>query len=734
MKIIPLSLFFMASSIVALSINPAMDPIHALTKRIMGMQAKNFTYEFLSSTSDADVFELESGNNRIVIRGNNFNSMAVGLSYYLKYFCKTSVSWYADDKVELPAVLPPLPNKICKEARVKKRFFLNYCTFGYSMTWWKWSDWERLIDWMALQGINMPLAITGQENIWYQVWRQFGLSDQEIRSYFTGPAHLPWHRMSEMDKWQGPLPMSWITDQTVLQKKILARERELGMQPVLPAFAGHVPEVIKNYFPKSKISKLSEWNSFEDKYRSYFLDPFDSLFSTIQQAFLKEQMKQFGTDHIYGIDPFNELVPPSWDTTYLASVSKTIYQTVKQTDKEASWLQMTWQFYVDSAQWIKPRIKSFLTAVPMKKMILLDYFCENTEVWKRTNSFFNQPFIWCYLGNFGGNTMMAGNIDEVENRMENALLKAGKNMIGIGATPEGFDVNPFMYEYVFEKAWSSGPVNVENWIRDWAIRRCGTLDNSATDAWDILHKKVYRYPAKCTESTLTNARPSLTGHGSWTTNNEIKYSNSDLLEAWKLLLKTGHNTRQTFQYDLANIGRQVLGNYFSVLRDEFTFHYKKKNLIRMKKTALLMLELLDDVDKLLATQSSFLLGKWLENAKLSGLNSSEKLYYENNARTFITTWGAQAQNLNDYGNRTWSGLLKGYYKVRWKMFTDEVIEAVENNRTFDDISFAEKVTRFEWRWTMQHEVYSHQPAGNTSGTAKKLYHKYASQIINNNRN
>ena len=38
------------------------------------------------------------------------------------------------------------------------------------MTWWKWSDWEHFIDWMALNGINMPLAITGQEAIWYKVW------------------------------------------------------------------------------------------------------------------------------------------------------------------------------------------------------------------------------------------------------------------------------------------------------------------------------------------------------------------------------------------------------------------------------------------------------------------------------------------------------------------------------------------------------------------------------------
>jgi len=43
--------------------------------------------------------------------------------------------------------------------------FLNYCTFGYAMLWWRWDDWERFIDWMALNGINMPLAIAEQEAV-----------------------------------------------------------------------------------------------------------------------------------------------------------------------------------------------------------------------------------------------------------------------------------------------------------------------------------------------------------------------------------------------------------------------------------------------------------------------------------------------------------------------------------------------------------------------------------------
>jgi len=33
---------------------------------------------------------------------------------------------------------------------------------SYSMTFWDWERWEAEIDWMALQGINLPLAFSGK--------------------------------------------------------------------------------------------------------------------------------------------------------------------------------------------------------------------------------------------------------------------------------------------------------------------------------------------------------------------------------------------------------------------------------------------------------------------------------------------------------------------------------------------------------------------------------------------
>jgi hypothetical protein len=42
--------------------------------------------------------------------------------------------------------------------------------FADSYVWWDWERWEKEIDWMALHGINLPLAFTGQETIWQKVF------------------------------------------------------------------------------------------------------------------------------------------------------------------------------------------------------------------------------------------------------------------------------------------------------------------------------------------------------------------------------------------------------------------------------------------------------------------------------------------------------------------------------------------------------------------------------------
>lgn len=672
------------------------ESAHQLTVRLMGeANAKHIIYK--QKSSHKDFFSLRSKGKKIEITGNSANSMAVGLGHYLKYYCHTNISWDKSDSISLPAKLPCVAEPVVREARVKNRFFLNYCTFGYTMCWWQWDDWEHFIDWMAINGVNLPLAITGQESVWYKVWRQLGLTDLEVRSYFTGPAHLPWHRMINLDHWQGPLPMSWLEHQEKLQKQIVKRERELGMRPILPAFSGHVPEVLKRVYPNAKINRTSSWGGFKDEYRSYFLDPSDSLFNVIQKAFMSQQTELYGTDHVYGVDPFNEIDPPSWEPSFLENAGKTIYSSLSMCDSKAVWVQMTWLFYIDQSHWTLPRISAYLKAVPKDRILLLDYFAENTEVWKRTDSYFGQQFVWCYLGNFGGNTMLAGNLRETGKRIENAISNAGDNIKGVGSTLEGFDCNPMMYEYVLEKAWTQMPTD-EEWIKLWADRRIGYEDETNRLVWRMLLDSVYTQPAKLGQAPLVNARPSLMGHGNWTTNPAYHYDNQMLRSMWNTMAQSLHNNKKhtsTQVFDFVNIGRQVLSNDFMAMRDSLTLAYEAKDIAMVGILGLKMTQLLKDLDILLARHPFFSLQRWLKSAEAFGINDKEKKYYRKNALTLVTTWGETPQSLNEYASRTWHGLVSDYYAPRWKMFISEVLSCLQNGKQFDQKAFNARMNEFE---------------------------------------
>jgi len=85
----------------------------------------------------------------------------------------------------------PLANlSLCFSVRF--RYYQNVCTFSYSSVWWNWTRWQREIDWMALNSINLPLALTGQEAIWQRVYHKIGLTQHELDTFFGGPAFLAW--------------------------------------------------------------------------------------------------------------------------------------------------------------------------------------------------------------------------------------------------------------------------------------------------------------------------------------------------------------------------------------------------------------------------------------------------------------------------------------------------------------------------------------------------------------
>ena len=56
----------------------------ALIRRITGNHARNFSTEIIPSSNGKDVFELESRDGKIILRGNSPIAIASALNWYLK--------------------------------------------------------------------------------------------------------------------------------------------------------------------------------------------------------------------------------------------------------------------------------------------------------------------------------------------------------------------------------------------------------------------------------------------------------------------------------------------------------------------------------------------------------------------------------------------------------------------------------------------------------------------------
>jgi len=695
-----------------------------LATRILPTLSKDI--EFVEIPSEKDFYQLETVGGKLRISANNANSMAVALGDYLNDWCNVTVTWYQRDAVREPKTLPAIEVPVRRDALVKHRFFLNYCTFGYALPWWQWKDWERLIDWMALHGVTLALANTGQEAVWQQVWQEFGMTAEQTREYFVGPGYLAWHRMTNIDGWHGPLPQGWIDGQAALQKQIVERELSLGISPILSAFSGHVPVALKKIYPEANITKLSDWGKFQEKYNCWYLNPSDPLYDRIQKAFLAKQKELFGQDcHIYGLDLFNEIDPPSWDADYLYQAAKKTYEALVDSDPEAVWLQMGWLFYYDK-HWTNELIEAYLKPVPKGRLIMIDYYCEMAEVYRRTDSFYGQDFIWSYLGNFGGNTMISGDFRDISTKLDRAYKEAGSGFVGVGCTLEGLGVDPQVFEYVLGRAWEKKGSD-EQWIARLADRHAGFEDENYRACWHTMYDKCHKQISG-KRGMIISSRPNLKGTNNWR-NRGVTYDNHDLLKAWGQLVASKPSKDPSYKFDCANIARQCLENHFAALNQRALMCYNSGYTTLLDKTCDRMLTILDDLDAICGTDSYFLLGKWIEDARAWGTTPEEKDYYEQDARMLITVWGNRGAGLNDYAQRSYSGLIKSFYKPRWERFLGLLQTAARSGKKVDEKAFAEWSKDFEWDWALNDKtVFPSEPKGNPVSMSKALYKKYCKEI------
>ncbi|WP_200913302.1 alpha-N-acetylglucosaminidase [Sphingomonas sp. Leaf10] len=680
-------------------------------------------------------YTIAAAGGRARIDGTSAVALVRGAYGYWNAAGAASLSWEGD-RIALPARLPGMTG-----GRVTSPFahrvYLNTCTYGYTTPFWDWARWEREIDWMAAQGVDMPLALEGQEYVWRALWRETGLSDAAIGTSLSGPAFLPWQRMGNIEGYRSPLSANWIDDKHALQRRILSRMRALGMTPVLPAFAGYVPKAFADAHPRARIYKMRAWEGFN---ATYWLDPSDPLFAVLAKRFIDLYTREYGAGQFYLADAFNEMVPPiaedgsdAANATYgdsiantaatraaalppavraarLAAYGERLHRSIADAAPGATWVMQGWLFGADNHFWTPDAIAAFLSKVPDQRMLVLDIGNDRYPgIWRDTKAFGGKNWVYGYVHNYGGSNPVYGDLDFY--RSDLATLAAAPDrgrLTGFGMFPEGLHSNSLVYANAYDLAWGRRATSTTDWLHRHLAARYGTATPALDTAWAKIAAGAYatrywtpRWWEKRAGAYLFFKRPT----GTATAWAAPPGDPAALRAGIAGLLAQAPRLRgeALYRYDLVDVTRHYALLRLDARVQRALLAYAAGDVASGDRAVAGIEPLARAIDLLLGNQQETL-SSWIDMARAYARSPEDERAFVTDAKAQVTIWGGEG-NLADYASKAWAGLVADFYLPRWQHFLRERRAAAIAGTPFDDTAVRRDIRDWEQHWVKDTKTY-----------------------------
>ena len=651
-------------------------------QRLLGARAADIRLESLPATDGSDTFETTAADGKITVKGTGAVATCRGVYDFLRTGNFGMVTRYGT-RLALPARWPDTPvRRIASPFALRQQY--NVVSAGYVFPFWDWDQWERELDYDALHGYNMLMAPVATEAIMDRVWKQLGLTQAEIDGFTPGPAYLPWFRMGNLTRHDGPLTPSWHADQIALQHRLLDRMRALGIKPVIHGFAGFVPPGIARLHPDLKLHATA-WGGFPADKQALVLAPDQPLYAQIQKLYLAEYRKEFGDCRYVLVDSFNEmeLSPGRPAAEWLAGYGAATYQALEAAQPGAVWVIQGWMFGYQRNIWDDTTVRALLGGVPDDRMLILDYPNDyNALFWKNGmdytvfEGFHNKPWLGGVVPNMGNNTPFNGVLDfyvKYPGTLQHS--KTGNNR-GICICPEGFENNEVIYEALADGSWHTGTMDTDKWLQAYCESRYGAYPAAMKQAWDI-------FRGTCYASLHDHPRHgwafmNLNGKGSLDANPQFHQAADGFLSCAARL-----GSSSLYLADAIEIAAQSLGfradEWFALAAAS----YRQADTEQGDRARDRGLRLLADLDRLLESHPTHRLTRWLDFTRRHGGSPAEQAFYAADARRIVTVWGPP---VNDYAAKMWSGLIRDFYAPRMKA----VLDGVRDGKRFDCGPWEEK--------------------------------------------
>jgi alpha-N-acetylglucosaminidase len=681
----------------AAAIEPADDSAITAARGVLlrttGGPLHDLRMEIIPGDSGRDSYTYEAKAGVLNLRGSGTIALCRAFYDYARAQHLGQISWAEGTHLKIPVKWPDAPlTKLTTPFEIRHAH--NIVTSGYTTPYWTWERWERELDWQAMHGFNMLMAPVATEAIMERVWLKAGLTQAEIDQNSCGPAHMPWFRMGNICGIGGFLSKQWHAGQIALQRKILGRMRELGMEPVVQGFNGFVPHAYTRIEPGVKLHN-TQWNdALPPVNRPRMVDLASPQFAQLTKDYMSEWHREFGPARYVLVDSFNEMEVPKTDrpmTELLAEYGEKTWQAIHAADPAAIWTIQGWTFGYQN--WKPEDLAALFSKVPDERMFVLDYANDYFPVWKKYQAFHGKTWACGYVPNMGGKTAYTGNLNLYASGHSTTLKDPSHGKLkGFTLSGEGLENNEVLYELLTDAAWSAEPINLDEWLVNYSTNRYGACPPAVTESWRLLREGCYSH---------------LIDHPrfAWQCGGKVMTDPGFLTSAAKFLsVSDPLGGSALYRADAVERAALVLG----MKADEWYQLTKQAHAAGdsavFDQASARTLELLTQVDALMEAHPYHRMKRWIDFARAHGDTPELKQTYETNARCIVTYWADGVQN---YSARVWGGLVRDYYR-EWLR---REFDALQNGTPFD-------ANRFMIEYTKGTGTSSYAPCANPVADAK----------------
>lgn len=643
-----------------------------LIKRNTPKISDNFILKNIESDNGFDCYEIYSEEGKVVLAGNSNLSLAMAYYRYLNEYCGIVIT-NGDYDISSTGTTPLPDKKISFTVKQKIRARTSYEFFALEGNYWGFDRWEKEIDFMAMHGINAALQPVGFDGVLFRFLNDMGLDEKLCLEFSSGPAFLMRQLTGNVAGVNSVNSKEYLERKIYIGRKIVEREKELGISPILPAALPSVPFSTRKKYIKMDIFKAPQWYNFPP---IFFIKAENAFFEIFNSRFLKKQQELLGETKSFFFEPLYDVNPKGF-SSHLAAIGESISEVLHEFDPEAVCYTHLSSIGAD-----------FFKEISGKKFIFINDSGD-------TSLLNGTKYITAIKGNLYGRTAIYGDM----NKVCGCPFSKDENSLGTAIELDTFRENPLYCAAALKSATADEAFDSDEFTKDFAQKRYKT--DAYTD--ELLKLKNLCYTSDESVGSIICARPTTKiEHTALYDTMERKYDYRELFAIAKSMLENETRKVDAVRADIQSVLRQALSDFAAPVYKTATEFFRSQNVHNFEQASNLFLEICEDLDRLLKTREETNLSTRYEEAHSLGENKEEKEAIDINFLMLHTVWGPLGHSfLYDTAWAEWGGLIKDYYAKRWFMYYRSLAVYFDNPKKLKDNSKKRPYERNDYKGSYQ---------------------------------